>query len=514
MAWMRKTLIAVGVAAGLGYAGLAWITRDPVRPVTRIAPSGRLLLTDATIVDVADGSLRPGSSILIDGGRIVAVGAGDLAPGDRVVRRVSAGGRFVVPGYNDMHAHSLNAEDPSGDLTLMLASGITGFRQMSGSDRLLDDRRESRLPLTRDMPALLVTPGALLTPLNASRADQVRSTVREQQARGADFIKAAFVSGPVLFAALDEGRKAGIPVVGHVPAGTSVVAAAERGMRAIEHLGPANGMLIACSSQGDAILAGLRASTKIPTMPALRSHIVEKLAGWALEKRVINPAAADHEAGAIEPLKRALATFDPARCRVSMTRLRASGNWQVPTLIRLKTTYFADDPAFARDPNLRYMPPDTVSAWRDATARFAKTYPPADRAVLRQGYARSLRLVKLLDEARVPMLAGSDASGSGWEVPGFALHQEFDELARAGLTPLRILQMTTRDAATFLGRTASMGGIAPGQAADLVMLDGDPTISVANLHRIAGVVRAGYYHDRRDLDALRERVAAGKGYLK
>lgn len=193
--------------------------------------------------------------------------------------------------------------------------------------------------------------------------------------------------------------------------------------------------------------------------------------------------------------------------------LARAGSWQVPTLIRLKTSWFADSPAFAADPNLRFMPPDTVAEWRDATADYVEKVPPAARALFRRGYALDLRAVKLFDEERVPMLAGSDESG-GWEVPGFSLHQEFDELAKAGLSPLHILQMTTVDAATFLGRTATMGTVAPGRAADLVLLDADPTHDVGNLRRIAGVVRAGRLYDRAALAALRRRVELGKGYLK
>lgn len=74
--------------------------------------------------------------------------------------------------------------------------------------------------------------------------------------------------------------------------------------------------------------------------------------------------------------------------------------------------------------------------------------------------------------------------------------------------------MTTSDAARFLGRTATMGRVAPGADADLVVLDGDPTADVRNLHRIAGVVRAGFWHDRAALDHLLARIEAGKGYLK
>lgn len=104
------------------------------------------------------------------------------------------------------------------------------------------------------------------------------------------------------------------------------------------------------------------------------------------------------------------------------------------------------------------------------------------------------------------MLAGSDAVGAGWEVPGFSLHQKFDELSKAGLSPLRILQMTTIDAARFLGKTATMGAVEPGWNADPVLLDGDPTSNVSHLHRIAGVVRRGFYYSRQDLTNMKERV--------
>jgi imidazolonepropionase-like amidohydrolase len=104
------------------------------------------------------------------------------------------------------------------------------------------------------------------------------------------------------------------------------------------------------------------------------------------------------------------------------------------------------------------------------------------------------------------MMAGSDAVGAGWLVPGFSLHREFDELEKAGLSPLRVLQMATRNGAEFLGRTSSMGSVEPGKDADLVLLDANPIESVQNLHRIHAVVRSGFYRDRADLEALKARV--------
>jgi imidazolonepropionase-like amidohydrolase len=89
-----------------------------------------------------------------------------------------------------------------------------------------------------------------------------------------------------------------------------------------------------------------------------------------------------------------------------------------------------------------------------------------------------------------------------------AIHQYFNELAKAGLFPLRILQMTTLNPAEFLDRTATMGSIDVGKNADIVLLDSNPIESVQNLHGISGVVRAGFYYSHADLDALREGAKA------
>ena len=110
---------------------------------------------------------------------------------------------------------------------------------------------------------------------------------------------------------------------------------------------------------------------------------------------------------------------------------------------------------------------------------------------------------KLFDDAGVRMMVGTDGGG---QAPGQSIHQEFDELAKAGLAAFKILQMTTLNPAEFLRRTATMGSMDVGKNADIVLLNGNPVESVQNLHRISGVVRAGFYYSQADLDALRARA--------
>jgi imidazolonepropionase-like amidohydrolase len=98
--------------------------------------------------------------------------------------------------------------------------------------------------------------------------------------------------------------------------------------------------------------------------------------------------------------------------------------------------------------------------------------------------------------------------GGMWVVPGVSLHQEFDLLAKAGLTPLKVLQMTTLNGAEFLGKRTSMGTVELGKDANLVLLDANPVQSVANLHKINAVIRDGKFYSQETLEKMKKDSAA------
>jgi imidazolonepropionase-like amidohydrolase len=78
-----------------------------------------LLLDGGTVVDPRDGSTAANVVIRIEDGRIVEVSSRGESVADPSADRIDATGKFVVPGYNDMHSHALNLNDPSGSLALM-----------------------------------------------------------------------------------------------------------------------------------------------------------------------------------------------------------------------------------------------------------------------------------------------------------------------------------------------------------------------------------------------------------
>lgn len=83
---------------------------------------------------------------------------------------------------------------------------------------------------------------------------------------------------------------------------------------------------------------------------------------------------------------------------------------------------------------------------------------------------------------------------------------------RAGLTPLQALQTATLNPAIYFGKTAEWGTIAPGKAADLVVLRANPLIDIANTRAVAAVVADGRYYSPHELERMRLHIMelAGK----
>ena len=77
-----------------------------------------------------------------------------------------------------------------------------------------------------------------------------------------------------------------------------------------------------------------------------------------------------------------------------------------------------------------------------------------------------------------------------------------------GLSPLESLQAATLNSAKMLHGTDSLGTVAPGKLADLVLLDADPLADITNTMTIRAVVAHGRYLDRAALDRLLQTAQA------
>ncbi len=474
---------------------------DPLRG----AADTSVCLRNVTVVDTRTGKLTPSAEVTLEAGTIKTVRQVSAGERPAATRIVDGGGRYLVPGFLDMHVHSMEQKDPRENSAVLLAHGVTGIRQMAGTPLLLEKRRRGELNFGNSAPELLAMPGSLLTGANAATPEQAAGEVRRQKTQGADFIKTISVTPAAYFASLAEAKKLGLKYGGHMSPGVDLAKASEAGLSFIEHLGgPFEMTLIQCSKIS--WLIRLMLKLKPPQPMKLSGAEMESLTGQMI---VANPILflLTTQPQVLDRSRKLIESFSEDKCRKLAGTFAKNQTWQCPTLIRSETMRFADDPKFTEAIETRYLPAELRAVYAEFSKQYAARLTPASRDTLKRHKDLAFRVLRIYEESGVPMMSGSDYGG-GWVIPGVAMHQEFDLLEEAGMRPLRVLQMTTLDAARFSGRESTLGTVEEGKDANLVLLERDPTASVQNLHTIQAVVRGGRYYSSDDLALMREEVAS------
>jgi imidazolonepropionase-like amidohydrolase len=455
-------------------------------------PSPTLAITHVTVIGMTAPS-QADQTVVIGRGQVLTVGPSSevkLSPDARVV---DAAGKFLIPGLWDMHVHLAGvAADPKWSrdalLPLLTAYGITGVRDMGGDlSALLAWRsaiREGRL-----LGPQIVAAGPMLVGRGKKSAEQypigneqdARAAVRELKQQGADFIKIISASREAFFAAADEAKRQGLPLVGHVPFSVSAVEASDAGMKSIEHIVYSN-LAFDCSSREQELRKSVREGREKGDQTAYAKAMLE-----------------------------AISSYSPEKAASVFARLKRNGTWVVPTLesIAEQAPEHITPESRANDPRLEFVPAALRKEWNPLSRD--NQLSEEDRNWWARVFAFDARLTREMHSRGVAILAGSD-SLDRFVFPGSSLHQELQFLVEQGFTPLEALAAATRDAARFLGRGDHAGTVAAGAPGDLVLLDGNPLENIANTTRIRGVVESGAYLDRAALDALlsQARAAAAK----
>jgi hypothetical protein len=98
-------------------------------------------------------------------------------------------------------------------------------------------------------------------------------------------------------------------------------------------------------------------------------------------------------------------------------------------------------------------------------------------------------------EAGGLLLAGCDPTGYGGVVPGFGDQRNLELLVEAGFTPVEAIRIASLNGAKYLGKEAEIGSIAPGKAADIVVLGGNPADKIENVEKVEMVLKDGVGYD-------------------
>jgi len=109
-------------------------------------------------------------------------------------------------------------------------------------------------------------------------------------------------------------------------------------------------------------------------------------------------------------------------------------------------------------------------------------------------FAFAQETVRSLKASHVPVLAGSDAPNPG-TAHGASMHEELELLIESGLTPTEALAAATSAPAVAF-HLADRGRIAAGKRADLLLVQGDPTVDIRDSRNIVSVWKLGVEVER------------------
>ncbi len=420
------------------------------------------VFVNVNVVPMTAEVVLPQRTVVVVDGSISEIGDVDSVPIPKTALVIDGTDRYLMPGLGEMHAHVTGTQPEQVDrmASLFVANGITTIRGMLGRPGHLQ-LRDSFESGERFGPRLLAS-GPSLNGRSVNGAADADRQVREQKKAGYDFIKVHPGLSSHEFVALAEAaNEVGIPFAGHVPAAAGVDEALQLGMATIDHLDGYFAALLPASSPGSGGYGGF-----FDVMLAV--------------------------------------DLDAEQIPVIATATAAAGTWNVPTQVLIEQLIDATPVAELRmRPENRFVSAAVVDNWVSAKENLMNE-SGFNTEVAARAIELRRRLILELHRAGAGLLLGSDAPQT-FNVPGFSTHRELSALVAAGLSPYEALRTGTAAVAEFL---ASNGGIvAAGKDADLILLDANPLIDIANSERIHGVMLRGKWLPAAELASRLEQFA-------
>ena len=450
-----------------GIPGVAALLTGFCVPAQVWAQEPPLVIDHVTVLPMtaAGPEILPDRTVTIRGGRIVSIAAATPGPLPKGARHIDGKGKWLMPGLTDMHVHTLNdragrlfLKDPAfhdGTLrndqifTPYIVNGVTQILDLQAMSETVGQRLQietGQLLGPHLALAAMIDGEPAQWPLGMTRIattpEQGRQAVRDIAAEGYDFVKVySSLTVETFSAIVDEARQRKMHVVGHIP---------QRDKGITEQFFQPGFDLVAHAEE-------FAQQTEPPSTDFIPRYV---------------------------------------------DMMKRNGTWLVATLTLddrlLEET--SNPESLKTRPELRFLPGPYRSIVIDHNPYLARSDEEFVQR-LRQIVAFNRELVHAFAAAGIPVLSGTDSPVPGL-VPGFALHDELEAMAAAGMSNRQVLQGTTRLACQWLGVEEDRGTIEAGKRADLLLLDADPLENVANTRKISAVILGGRYLPHQKLDKL------------
>ena len=286
----------------------------------------------------------------------------------------------------------------------------------------------------------------------ATTADEARRLVDQRALSQTDLVKVYTRITPALLRPLIiEAGTLSLPVAGHLGL-TDAITAANAGIRSIEHL------------------SGIPEAASASPSPFYAAHTRSFFDGWTF-------------------FEKSWATLDSVDLARVAHALAGAKVYLVPTLVLHHTFSRLDDPAVLSNTGLAAVPDSEKTRWDVPDLIRRAGWTAEDFAGFRASLPMQELFIREFRGAGGILVTGTDASNQ-MLVPGLSEHRELELLVAAGLSPKDALMAATRSAAAMLAAD-SLGRIAPGKVADILILTRDPLANISNTQSIERVMLRG-----------------------
>ena len=466
-----------GIVSGLNYLPAGWESVAPalgkaqedalakrapalVEQIGKV-PGRAVAFMNVKLYDSEARVFRTDMTVVVDQGRIVSVGPAATAQVPQSARLLGGPGKTLLPGLWDSHQHY--GTDGTGPL--LLSMGVTSVRNPGAKPDAIIARKArieaGQLLGPHITPMLLIDgPG----PLTAQQATVVQTPAEALAA--VDRAKAMGFAGIKLYGSLDpalvktmadRAHALGLRVQGHVPRTMRPLDAVRAGYDEITHIN-----YVMMQFMPDAVVNA--------------SNGLQRFYGparYAADVDLKSPAATAF----MDELKRRGTAVD-ATLAIFETGLGAPPGELSPSYL----------------PFQGIVPPNVERGFRKGGfSELADLKRPRMKA----SFAKLQALVVELNRRGIPILAGTDGSG-------LELVRDLELYVAGGMSPGDALATATITPARAFRLDREIGSITPGKRADLLLVDGDPSVHMGDVRHSECVMQGD-----RLMDANELRAAAG-----
>jgi imidazolonepropionase-like amidohydrolase len=457
------SLLLVSFAASAVVAQRPEIPQNVRQYVAVDAPV--IAMTHARVIDGTGAAAKDNQTVVIRGDQIAAVGDdGRVAVPDGAMT-IDLTGKSLIPGLVMVHEHTYYPTGPGvyGQLAesftrLYLAGGVTTMRTGGNLNGFMDlnikrliDAGQKPGPAIDATAPYLNGPNPFIQMRTLKGPEDARKQVAYWADEGATSLKLYMqITRADMAAAINEAHRRGMKVTGHL-CSVTYAEAAGLGIDNLEH-----GFFAATDFVAD----------KKP----------DECPGQGRGQQTV--AALDENGAAFKTLVKTLIDKHVA-------------------LTSTLTVFELNTPGRPTPPGLEVLIPQLREQFEQNFARASKN----EASIYPKLFPKGMALERAFARAGGLLIAGTDPTGGGGVIPGFANHREVELLVEAGFTPLEAISISTLNGAKYLGRDAKVGTIAAGKQADLVVIGGDPSRSIADIRKVETVFKQGVGFDSAKLIA-------------